>query len=195
MRRFVRRRGLTAPMHERAHSSGRLPSLFRRDFDSAPPGVWMYTRSGNYPALVRNCRKTAALETMPQCCKGPRSAVRLRSAHSEGISCPRVFSGTAEPPAGGDWLLKPHAGAGGSGIRVWDGRPPSKRKRPTMLFPGENSRRTPRALYIGDGQTARLLGVTRQLVGESWLHAGHSPTGQRRSDYLGNAFTTNASRL
>jgi predicted ATP-grasp superfamily ATP-dependent carboligase len=27
------------------------------------------------------------------------------------------------------------------------------------------------AVYVGDGQTARLLGVTKQLVGEPWLHA------------------------
>ena len=27
------------------------------------------------------------------------------------------------------------------------------------------------AVFLGDGQTARLLGVTRQLVGEAWLHA------------------------
>src|SRR5581483_11192270 len=27
------------------------------------------------------------------------------------------------------------------------------------------------AVYVGDGQAARLLGVSRQLVGEPWLHA------------------------
>ena len=27
------------------------------------------------------------------------------------------------------------------------------------------------AIYLGDGRSARLLGVTKQLVGESWLHA------------------------
>src|SRR5262249_17781381 len=27
------------------------------------------------------------------------------------------------------------------------------------------------AVYVGDGRQARLLGVTRQLVGEIWLHA------------------------
>ncbi len=28
------------------------------------------------------------------------------------------------------------------------------------------------AVYVGDGRSARLLGVTRQLVGADWLHAG-----------------------
>ncbi len=68
-------------------------------------------------------------------------------------------------------MLKPLDGAGGSGIRLWDGRAPRSRAgRPWYcqeLLEGDSYA----AIHVGDGQSARLLGVTRQLVGEPWLHA------------------------
>ncbi|MGH7227137.1 MAG: ATP-grasp domain-containing protein, partial [Gemmataceae bacterium] len=68
------------------------------------------------------------------------------------------------------WLLKPRRGAGGTGIRFG--------------MPGEQVRQSRDGycqefiegqslslLFLGDERTARLLGMTRQLVGVPWLHA------------------------
>jgi predicted ATP-grasp superfamily ATP-dependent carboligase len=76
------------------------------------------------------------------------------------------------PPPDAEWLVKPLASAGGAGIRTWRGGALPLRSGRGVYFqkfiPGE-----PRAaVYFADGYHSVLLGVTRQLVGEPWLHAG-----------------------
>jgi len=99
-----------------------------------------------------------------------RSPFEVHDALSQaGRPCPAVCTGDAPPPADGRWLLKPLHGAGGSGIRLWsDGAPlPRWPFYWQELIEGEPCA----AVYVGGGEAARLLGVTRQLVGEPWLHA------------------------
>jgi predicted ATP-grasp superfamily ATP-dependent carboligase len=76
-----------------------------------------------------------------------------------------------DPPISeGQWLVKPLAGAGGAGIERWmRGRTKTRR---AVYWQEYVEGEACAAVYVGDGRSARLLGVTRQLVGVDWLHAG-----------------------
>jgi predicted ATP-grasp superfamily ATP-dependent carboligase len=69
-------------------------------------------------------------------------------------------------------LVKPRAGAGGVGISFREstqilGRAGKRRLYTQEFIEGDSCS----AVFAGDDGTAQLLGVTRQLVGEPWLHA------------------------
>src|SRR5262249_16815225 len=66
---------------------------------------------------------------------------------------------------------KPWHGSGGTGIRHWAGRRPAPALLRTHYFQEFIDGKSCAAIYLGNGQSAQLLGVTRQLVRESWLHA------------------------
>jgi predicted ATP-grasp superfamily ATP-dependent carboligase len=73
-------------------------------------------------------------------------------------------------PRTGRWLVKPLYGAGGAGIRFGPGGAPLSPGQRVYLqefIEGDSCA----AVYVGDEPGARLLGVTRQLTGERWLHA------------------------
>ncbi len=173
------------------------------EFDA--PGPWMYTGGlENRPELVD------ALERRRGPLWGNSAAVlrRVRSPHevsaalrAAGLPCPELWQGDGPPPPDGRWLVKPLAGAGGSGVRVWD-RGAAARQGPAVYWqefiPGESCS----ANYLGAGERGGLwyLGLTRQLVGEPWLHAApfhycgsvgpleSSPELKRRFAELGAAF-------
>jgi predicted ATP-grasp superfamily ATP-dependent carboligase len=87
-----------------------------------------------------------------------------------GLRCPRVWrrADGVSPPT--RCLVKPLASAGGSQIHFWTGAGPLPA--PKRTYFQEYIEGDPwAAAFVGDGHNARLLGVTRQLVGESWLHA------------------------
>src|SRR5262249_31591342 len=68
------------------------------------------------------------------------------------------------------WLLKPLRGAGGVGIHFFTGEESARvRARSYLQEYVEGEARA--ALYVALEKETRLLGVTRQLVGEGWLHA------------------------
>jgi predicted ATP-grasp superfamily ATP-dependent carboligase len=68
-----------------------------------------------------------------------------------------------------DWLVKPLRSAGGQDIHHYerDRLKPSEQYYFQQYIEGESRA----GVYVGDGKTACLLGVTRQLVGEAFLHA------------------------
>jgi predicted ATP-grasp superfamily ATP-dependent carboligase len=66
------------------------------------------------------------------------------------------------------WLCKPRKGAGGSGIQFASEEVTDKA---TTYYQEYIEGRPCSLLYLGDGRRARLLGMTWQLVGVSWLHA------------------------
>ncbi len=135
-------------------------------------GPWLYAGGlENHPNLVESLSQRRRLwgnsAAVLRVVRAPdQVAVMLRKA---GWPCLEVRP-HAPPPANGKWLVKPLAGAGGAGIERWmGGRTKTRRAVYWQEFlEGEACA----AVYVGDGRSARLLGVTRQLVGADWLHAG-----------------------
>lgn len=67
-----------------------------------------------------------------------------------------------------EWLNKPLRGSGGSGIETASARS----GHPGQYFQRYVTGRSVSAVFIASATGCQLAGVTRQLVGEPWLHAG-----------------------
>jgi predicted ATP-grasp superfamily ATP-dependent carboligase len=101
-----------------------------------------------------------------------RDPFRLaQQLHAANLHFPEVLLAGSRVPTDGSWLVKPLAGSGGSGIAIWRGQRLTSRAANGHYFQKPIEGEPHSAVYFGDGQTASLLGVTRQLVGEPWLHA------------------------
>jgi predicted ATP-grasp superfamily ATP-dependent carboligase len=146
---------------------------------AAPQAPWFYTGAlENRPALVGQLS-----EMRPLWGNGPAVLHRVRQPQtlhaalsSADLPCATTWHAPAAPRTG-KWLAKPLASAGGRNIRVWDchrGLPP-----PGYYLQQFVDGWPCAAIYVGNGPTATLLGVTRQLIGERWLHA-------RRFQYCGS---------
>lgn len=137
------------------------------------PGPWLYTGAvENHPGLVAELERRRPLwgngaAVLYQVRKPAAVARRLREA---GLPCPAVRAADDPPKRDGRWIVKPLASAGGAGVRLWTDEA-SQPRRPSYFqefITGQPSA----ALYVADGQRAQLLGVTEQLIGVPWLHAG-----------------------
>jgi predicted ATP-grasp superfamily ATP-dependent carboligase len=145
----------------------------------APPMPWMYTGGlENYPALIADLSRERELWG-----NGPDVVRRVRDpfmltelARNHGIYCPDITTELDFPFDQGRWVRKPFASGGGLRVHVVD--------RPTPYQEGWYYQRfvdgTPMSAVITSrNRDANVLGVTRQLIGEPWLHA-------RRFAYCGN---------
>jgi len=136
-----------------------------------PAGPWLYTGAlENAPRLVQQlsrCRplwgNPAAVLRRVRC---PLTVARVLDEH--GIACPKVLDGS-DVPTPGRWLRKPKAGASGCGIDFADQRSAGSAASYLQEYLEGDAHS---AVYVGTADRTTLLGVTRQLVGESWLHAG-----------------------
>jgi uncharacterized protein len=149
--------------------AGRYPHGFVEWFDRAP-GPWMYTGGlENHPALVRRLARLRPLwgndEPVLRWARDPFFVADL--LRRTALPVLDVLRAGESPPSG-RWLVKPRRGAGGQGIRFHGGHETiASRSYVQRYVEGE-----PRAaVYVADGRRTRLLGVSRQLVGEEWLHA------------------------
>jgi predicted ATP-grasp superfamily ATP-dependent carboligase len=150
------------------------PAGFVGQIAQAPPGPWMYTGAlENRPALVRRlaCSRTLWGNDAPVLAtvRSPQTVYELLRA--AGIPCPAIACNASAVPPDGRWLIKPRWGAGGKGIRHWTGQPLARRSKPRVYFQEYIEGEACAAIYGSDGTATHLLGVTRQLVGEPWLHA------------------------
>ncbi len=141
-------------------------------FKNAPDVPWMYTGGlENHPQIIR---ELAARRPLWGC--SARSLRRVRSPEwlaenlrRRGLNYPEVRFAPPPPDDPGRWLVKPRCGAGGTGIMAW---PSSCRpKQNTGYFQAFIAGQSYAAIFIGQGASARLIGVTEQLVGQSWLRA------------------------
>jgi predicted ATP-grasp superfamily ATP-dependent carboligase len=157
---------------------GRYPEGFLDLVGAEVPGPWMYTGGlENRPYLVG---RMAARRPLWGCGPAALRAVRppfhlaalLRRNGLPGPAVRRVDEPLHREPAR-SWLVKPLAGAGGAGVRFLHDPETGRYGRPDRrCYLQEYLAGEPRAaLFVGDGRSARLLGVTRQLVGREWLHA------------------------
>src|SRR5580700_5215505 len=152
-----------------------------------PPGVelahpalripWMYTGAlENHPRLLR---KLAALRPLYG---NPAEVVtRVRNPFAvarvlDDVGLPALehCAGNQLPPRDGRWLLKPHRSAGGRGIQVWDNSAPAPRadRRDPCYFQQRVRGEPHSALYLATSAQTVLIGVSRQLIGETDLNAG-----------------------
>ncbi len=155
-----------------AISANDYPQRFLSAAAAGPPGPWMYTGGlENCPALVDALTRLRPLwgnggDVLRRVRSPSALAAQLRAA---GLPCPRVRTDPARGSPG-RWLLKPRDGTGGRGIAFFTGTVPAGRSR---CYLQEYVEGLPcAAVYVGRDGRAVLLGVTRQLVGEPWLHAG-----------------------
>jgi predicted ATP-grasp superfamily ATP-dependent carboligase len=152
----------------------RYPQGFLQVAEDGPSGPWLYTGGlENRRGLVRRLARLRPLwgndSAVLARVRSPRFVASLLRA--AGLPCPAIELRDGDLPRRGRWLRKPWAGAGGTGIRFWDGTSGEQRPDKRVYFQEYIEGESYSALYLGDGGRARLLGVTRQLVGKAWLHA------------------------
>jgi uncharacterized protein len=160
------------------------PNAYRTILKKAPPGPLIYTGAlENQPKLVKSLTVTRPLwgndSTVLDRVRRPwEVATVLRSA---GLACPDVHSfgdsmprhqpnGCLEGSAQRRWLKKPLDSGGGRGIRYWSrtrGHLSQKGIYLQEFIEGESCA----AVYVAINQRGILLGVTKQLVSQPWLHA------------------------
>src|SRR5262245_47899862 len=149
---------------------GRYPLDFLKLIGTEVPGPWMYTGAlENHPFLVSQLADRRELWG-----NNAAALLAVRNPYALGEVCrrmnlpaPRTEPGP-RPESGGRWLVKPIAGAGGAGIHFWSpDAPPARDTYLQEYVEGEPVA----ALFVAAGGQARLLGLTRQLVGEGWLNA------------------------
>jgi predicted ATP-grasp superfamily ATP-dependent carboligase len=153
----------------------RYPAGLAAVVSGPQPGAWMYCGAlENHPRLVVAMARTRPLwgndgEVLARARDPLRVAAALAAA---GHQHPLVETSSARVPTTGRWLAKPRKSAGGAKIGFWDpaqtrGTPPGG-----LYFQQFIAGEAYSALYVGAQRESVLVGVTRQLVGESWTGAG-----------------------
>lgn len=128
------------------------PVIYTGALENAPGLIARIDRPlwGNPPAVLRNVRSP---ERWTQCLR------------EQGVPCPAI---STVPMHTGRWLLKARKSGGGLGVQRYAGQAFD----PRTHFLQEQIEGTPvSAIFLGDHDHANLLGVTRQLIGTSWLNA------------------------
>jgi predicted ATP-grasp superfamily ATP-dependent carboligase len=151
--------------------TGRYPQGFVEAFAGAPAGPWLYTGGlENRPELVRQLSRCRPLwGNGAAVLRKVRSPWRLAALlKASGVPHPAVCRYATQVPPHGPWLVKRRDGAGGRGIRFYTA---GQSYRGPIYFQEYMAGVPCAALYVSDGSRARLLGMTRQLVGEPWLNA------------------------
>jgi predicted ATP-grasp superfamily ATP-dependent carboligase len=162
-----------------ALKSDDYPRGFLEVSAQAPLGPWMYTGAlENQPRLVRELSQQRPLwGNSGKVLKRVRSPGNVARILGEAlVLCPAIHTSPWAIPPPRRWLRKPLASAGGRGVHFWTG----PRVTDTIdtgfvavgIYLQEYVEGQPcAAVYVGEERRAQLLGVTRQLVGEDWLHA------------------------
>jgi len=147
-----------------------------------PSTAWCYTGAvENHPDLIDAIARVRPLAGNPgDVVRRLRDPVQLAAAaRAAGLSFPETMSSPDRIPLDGTWLVKPLAGAGGRGIRRWTravaanhtadrANAPDQKPIWQRFMPGPP---LSASFCFAEGFT-RLLGVSRQLIGEPWCHAG-----------------------
>lgn len=154
------------PAHRVGHDA--YPEALADVAARLPEAPWIYTGGlENHPDLVdRIARDRPLLGITGAALRDVRDPIRwteaLRRAGVPALDCVGAGGGR---PGSGDWLLKPVASAAGRGIRPWM---PGLGPIPEGWYVQRIARGSPLgACFVGDGASARLAGVTRQILGAS----------------------------
>jgi predicted ATP-grasp superfamily ATP-dependent carboligase len=147
----------------------RYPNGFVASAREAPPGPWMYTGGlENRPRLIRRLMRERSLWGNDDVALAKaRDPFALHRALVEAGVPHLDVRRPGRRPGDGRWLVKPIAGSGGGGIRFADDRP----TRPRHYLQAFREGLSRSAVFVATDEETRLVGVTQQLVGESWVHA------------------------
>ncbi len=147
-----------------------------------PSAAWCYTGAiENHPDLIDAIARVRPLAGNPSdVVRRLRDPVQLAAvAKAAGLSFPETLSSPNGVPLDGTFLVKPLAGAGGRGIRRWTPEVAAEHAtkqaitpRPTHIWQRFMIGTPLSASYCFKQRSARLFGVSRQLIGEPWCHAG-----------------------
>jgi predicted ATP-grasp superfamily ATP-dependent carboligase len=154
------------------------PEALPRLADAFPPGPVMYAGGlENRPDVVRELATRRPLWGNPpdslETARDPFFISRVLEPRGMNFPSPEVHLADAPPPPlDCEWLLKPRSGAGGQGIRRWGPGDPLPRHPERWYFQQFVDGTPMSALFLSDPPRQILLGVTEQLVGTPWLHAG-----------------------
>ncbi len=153
----------------------------------APPGPWVYTGGlENYPELIEEWRRGRVLiGNGADVLAKVRDPIWLCDNLPFAVSMNDVFQASRErdrPEDGGratspvayapgspnpEWLRKPLRSAGGIGIEKWSGEPLPPDSYLQRFIHGESVS----GVVVGTDAGCRCIGSSRQLIGETWLHA------------------------
>jgi predicted ATP-grasp superfamily ATP-dependent carboligase len=167
-----------------ARSVSRYPSGLLAALANSPDAPWMYTGAlENYPALLRRMAKLRPCwGNSAEVVRRVRDPVYLSNVlRSHGVAFPPTFKAGTSPDcfsrqieiahSANDqtrWLLKPKRSGGGSKVKWLE---PGQayhlngRYFIQQYLPGESCS----AVYLAANGKSALLGMTRQLLGISWL--------------------------
>lgn len=149
----------------------RYPAALPALADQFPPGPVLYTGGlENYPEVVAElARRRTVLGNLPDALRKARDPFGWSWRPERGYASPLTRAGADPVPATGRWVSKPLRSAGGLGVRFAEpGEVPGPGWYVQEFIEGPS--RSAQFVTL-DGETT-LLGVTEQLVGEPWLHAG-----------------------
>jgi predicted ATP-grasp superfamily ATP-dependent carboligase len=154
-----------------------LPDVARK----APNCPWMYVGAlENHPQIIAEISAHRPLwGNSDEVVRAVRDPYQVHSILSEAeLDVPEVRTSAEPPPPDGRWLLKPINGAAGRGICVWNRAAqssPSRTLKEPCYFQRFRSGTPLSALFLAMRNETELIGLSRQLIGESWL--GASPFG------------------
>lgn len=137
---------------------------------SPKPAAWLYTGAlENHPDLIDQLATIAPLWGNPgEVLRRVRSPWLLAEALADaGLRFPETRTTSADLPTDSTWLLKTGRGASGTGVESWHGQAADANAFLQRRVPGIPCSAT----FVATGVKSRLLGIARQLVGETWLHA------------------------
>ncbi len=134
--------------------------------DRIEPTDWIYTGAlENRPELVDAIsRRHRLLGNSGGILRAIRDPVALAGAvRVAGMMAPEVRLGPDGLPRDGSWLRKPVASGAGRDIRPWLGGGDGGGR--AACYQRKIDGLPLASIHVGDGSTARLMGITRQLVG------------------------------
>ena len=152
---------------------GKYPFGFKAALLRMPEAPFLYTGGlENHGALVDQLARLRPLwgNDGSRLRRARDLLILLRALKAAGLFPPETRKAARPPKDLEGWLRKPLRGSGGSGIEAASGRRKRVKTEPfyfQRMAPGKSYS----AVFVGFEDESLLLGVTRQLVGERWLHA------------------------
>ncbi len=138
------------------------------------PAAWIYTGAlENHPELVDQMAWIAPLwGNSGDVLARVRSPWELaRALNDAGLLFPETRSSHEDLPLDGSWLAKTYRGASGSGVRELNRENASSHGVNDVCFQKRVAGIPCAAAFAAHDGNANLIGVTRQLIGETWLGA------------------------